>query len=372
MPDRERVFSFGAGPACWPDEVLERISQGMLPRFSGGLSVLEWSHRSPEYEALQEEVKSLLRSLLEVPENFQILLLPGGATMQFAMAPINLRPDPRRPVDFVLTGSWSKKALETARRSGEVRVAADGAAYGAAHGPGGVFSAVPPVDDWDMADDAAYLHLTTNNTIVGSRVREWPKGRQVPIVADASSDIMLAPLAWEDLGMVYAGGQKNLGPAGMAVVIIRSDLLDSSADSLAPIFSYKAHAEARSLLNTPPTALVFMMREMLAWVRDEGGREEMLRRALQRAESVYGALEEHEEIYEIPVRRSDRSLTNIVFRLKDASSDADFLRGAAERRMIGLGGHRSVGGFRASMYNGVSLEAVGRLVEYIHAFARRG
>ncbi|RMG45555.1 MAG: 3-phosphoserine/phosphohydroxythreonine transaminase [Acidobacteria bacterium] len=358
-----RMLSFGAGPARWPEAVLRRAKEGLDPARFGGLSVLEIGHRGPDYARIHEEVRERLRRLLAVPEDREILLLPGGATMQFAMLPLNLRRD-GRPVDVVLTGRWAEKALEHARASGPVRVAASGKEQS--------YRIVPPPEAWAVRADAAYLHVTTNNTVFGTRLARLPEDLPVPLVGDASSEILAAPLPVSRFAVLYAGAQKCLGPAGLAVVVIRRDLLEAVPEGLPPMLSYRAHAAAGSRLNTPPTALVWLMGLMLEWIEEEGGAEEMHRRTRERAALVYEALDRHPEVYEPVAAPPCRSLTNVVFRLRNPGLQPRFLEAARAAGLVGLAGHRSVGGLRASMYTGMPVEGARRLAEFLDRFAADG
>jgi len=358
---RERLLSFGAGPARWPEEVVERAAAGLRPAAAGGLSVLELSHRSETYGRIQERVREQLRRLLAVPDSHEVLLLPGGATMQFALVPLNLRRGDE-PVDIVLTGRWSEKAAEHAAATGPVRVAASGREDG--------YRAVPPTDAWRTGADAAYLHVTTNNTIAGTRLADVPETLPAPLVGDASSEILACPLPVERFGLLYAGAQKCLGPAGLAVVIVRRDLLDRAPESVPAMLRYRSHAEARSLFNTPPTALVWLMGLMLGWIEEQGGAAEMHRRTRERARIVYEALDAHPDVYAPVADPRCRSLTNVVFLLRDPEGEERFLAAAEREGMVGLRGHRSVGGLRASMYTGMPVEGAVRLAEFLERFAR--
>ncbi len=362
-----RLMWYGAGPARWPEEVLERASRELGPRPESGLSVLELSHRGGEYAAIQEKTMSLLTRLLNVPESHEVLLIPGGATMQFAMVPANLRGGDAS-ADYVVTGNWSKKAVAFAGASGRVRVAATGEKHG--------FRAIPPAGSWDLDDRAAYLHVTTNNTICGTQMHEIPEGLSAPLVADASSDVLTRPLPLERLALVYGGAQKCIGPAGLGFVVIRRDLLDRAPETLAPFWRYRDHAKASSRLNTPPTALVWLAGLMLEWIEEQGGLDVMTARAAERAAHVYGALDAHPEVFEPVAELGSRSRTNVAFRLRERDREPELLELAAGEGMGGLRGHRSVGGLRVSMYTGMPVDAAERLAgllrEYAAAAGRSG
>ncbi len=355
-----RVLWFGAGPARWPEEVLERAARRIGFEAGGGLSVLEESHRGAAYAELSERVEARLRRLIPVPDSHEVLLLPGGATMQFAMVPLNLRRE-RESADFLLTGSWSKKALEHAASCGGARVAASGEASS--------FTRVPRAAAWETDPSAAYLHLTSNNTIRGTRVSEFTAPDGVPVVVDASSDVLTRDLPLERIGLLYAGAQKCLGPAGLGIVAIRRDLLARAPETVPAMLRYRDHAAASSRFNTPPTALVWLADLMLEWIEEQGGRAEMHARAEERARLVYEALDAAPEAFEPVAAREDRSHTNITFRLRAGDEEA-LVAAAAEAGMGGLKGHRSVGGFRVSMYTGMPVDGAARLAEVLAAYAR--
>jgi phosphoserine aminotransferase len=366
MSDK-RTMWFGAGPARWPEEVLEEAARGLLPDGSSGLSILELSHRGADYGRIHASARERLVRLLAVPETHEVLLLPGGATGQFAMIPANLR-TPGQSADYVLTGSWSKKAAAHARATGPVRIAASGEESG--------FRTVPPAAGWELDEAAAFVHVTTNNTIFGTRLPEIPEGLRAPLVADASSDILTRPLPVERFGLLYAGCQKCIGPAGIAVVIVRKELLERAGDDVPSFWRYRDHASAGSLLNTPPTALVWLADLMLAWIEREGGVEEMTRRADRRAAAVYEVLDAFPDVFETVAEPAGRSMTNITFRLRVEGGEQALKTLAAESGMEGLGGHRSVGGLRISMYTAMPVDGAerigGLLREYAGGLGRAG
>ncbi|MDH3283647.1 MAG: 3-phosphoserine/phosphohydroxythreonine transaminase [Acidobacteriota bacterium] len=357
-----RTMWFGAGPARWPEKVLERAARELGPRAESGLSILELSHRGAEYAAVQENTVALLSRLLSVPESHEVLLLPGGATMQFAMLPANLRPA-GSSADYVVTGNWSKKAALLARADGKVRVAATGEEDG--------FREIPPTQSWDLDEGAAYLHVTTNNTICGTQLHEIPEGLTAPLVADASSDVLTRELPLDRIAVLYGGAQKCIGPAGLGFVVIRKDLMERAPETLPSFWRYRDHSKASSRLNTPPTALIWLAGLMLEWIDREGGLREMMRRADERARLVYEALDAHPAVFEPVAAPEARSRTNVAFRLRDRDRERDLLELAARDGMAGLSGHRSVGGLRASMYTGMTVEAAGRFAGLLHDFAER-
>lgn len=362
MERRERKLSFGAGPGLWPDEVLEAVAERMGPEPRSGLSPLEWSHRGEEYIELQARVVSRLERLLAVPETHQVLLLPGGATLQFAMVPSNLRRE-GQSADYLVTGHWARKAARYAELGGPVRRVASSEAEG--------FARIPPREQWRVDPEAAYLHLTSNNTIAGTQIRALPEDLPAPLVVDASSDVLTRELSIEGIGLLYAGAQKNLGPAGLAVVVVERSLLDRAPGNVPGMLCYREHAARESRLNTPPGALVLLMDEMLAWVEAQGGAAEMHSRAERRAALVYQALDRHGDIYRPLAAPGDRSRTNVVFRLEPPASQERFLERAEAAGLAGLAGHRSVGGLRASLYAPMPVEGARRLAEFLEEFARR-
>ncbi|MDQ7007026.1 MAG: 3-phosphoserine/phosphohydroxythreonine transaminase [Acidobacteriota bacterium] len=362
MSEARRLLSFGAGPALWPDPVLEEASGGLLPGAGGGLSVLEWSHRGGAYGQLHERALERLRRLLGVGPSHEVLLLPGGATLQFAMVPANLRP-PGRSADYLVTGHWARRAARYAALTGAVNVVASSESEG--------FARIPPPGQWALDPRAAYFHITTNNTIAGTQLHVLPSPGKVPLVADASSDILLRELPVTNFDLLYAGAQKNLGPAGLAVVVIRRALLEAAEGMPEGVLGYRDHAQSGSRLNTPPTALVFLLEKMLAWIEAEGGRSEMIRRARERAALIYGALDRHPEVYQPSARHEDRSVVNVVFRLRSKDREEAFIEAAAREGMVGLAGHRTVGGLRASLYAAMPVDGARRLAALIDAFADR-
>ncbi|UCF66345.1 MAG: 3-phosphoserine/phosphohydroxythreonine transaminase [Acidobacteriota bacterium] len=363
----ERMISFGAGPARWPDELIEQAAEGLRVRPKWGLSVLELSHRGADYTAIHGQTLERARALLGVPDSHEILLLAGGATMQFAMVPLNLR-HRGQAASYLITGRWSEKAYDHAAASGATSVAASGSRD--------QFRRVPPVARWRVDPDAAYLHVTTNNTIVGTRVAELPSDLSVPLVGDASSEILARELPVERFGVLYAGAQKCLGPAGLALVVVRKDLLGRCPPEVPGHLRYAEHARAGSRYNTPPTALIWLMGLMLEWIERQGGRAEMFRRTRQRAERVYGVLEAHPDVFELHADRDCRSWTNVVFRLTEREQEAALIEKARREGLVGLAGHRSVGGLRASMYTGMPVSAAERLAQFLERvadeFGRRG
>ena len=355
-----RAFNFSAGPAALPEPVLARAQAEMLDWHGRGVSVMEMSHRSPEFESVAAKAEADLRRLLDVPADYAVLFLQGGATAQFAMVPLNLLPE-SGTADYIHTGQWAKKAIDEAKRFGRVNVAATGEVTG--------FNHIPDRGEWRLSADAAYVHITTNETIGGVQYDSVPEVGRVPLVADASSDLLSAPLNVRRFGLIYAGAQKNLGPAGITLVIVRRDLVGRARASCPSMFDYQPHVENGSMFNTPPTFAWYLTGLVLEWIIGEGGLEEMARRNARKAEKLYTLIEQS-NFYTCPVLPNARSRMNVPFTLPDAKLDKPFLAAAEARNLQGLKGHRSVGGMRASIYNAVPEGAVDALVALMQDFER--
>ncbi len=355
-----RGHIFNAGPSCLPVSVLEQLAQASVEYDSVGMSIFELSHRSKTYVEIASEAVQRLRALLGVGDDFDVLFLTGGASTQFAMLPLNLLNG--RSADYVLTGSWSVKALAEARRIGRARAAASGESDN--------FSKLPERFDFDP--DAAYVHLTSNNTICGTEWFEEPDTGDVPLVCDVSSDFLSRPLDMSRYAMLYAGAQKNLGPAGVSVVMIRKGFLPESQQKELPIiWDYRTHIKKDSAFNTPPVFAVFAVGLVLQWIEKLGGLAAMEERNKAKADLLYGAIDGSEGFYEGTVAPGSRSRMNVTFRLGNRDLEAGFLSEATAAGLLGLKGHRSVGGLRASLYNAVELESVQALVDFMAAFRSR-
>lgn len=355
----KRIYNFSAGPAILPVPVLEEASRGVLEIGGSGMSLLEVSHRGKEYEAIHLDAKErLLRVLGLSPDEYTALFLGGGASLQFAMLPMNfLRTG--QTADYVHTGEWAIKAIKEAKRCGTVHVAASS--------EDSKFSYIPK--DLKLTPDAQYVHITTNNTIEGTEWTALPETGSVPLIADASSDILSRERDYGRFHLFYAGAQKNAGPAGVTLVVARKDYLERANDDISTILSYKTHAKADSLYNTPPAFAIYVVGLVLKWIEDQGGVQVVEARNREKAAIVYNALDEYPDFYEPAVtEKGDRSLMNITFRLKNSDLEKLFLSGAQERKMDGLKGHRSVGGFRASVYNAFPVEGCQALADYLHTF----
>jgi len=357
-----RVFNFAAGPAALPAPVLEQVRDELLEWQGTGASVMEVSHRSKAFMAVAAEAEALLRELLAVPPNYRVLFLQGGARGQFAAVPMNLA-HPGATADYVNTGLWSKLAIGEARRVGTtVNVAADEAASG--------YTTVPAAGSLRASAGAAYLHYTPNETIGGVEFPYVPDTGGVPLVADMSSTILSRPIDVAKFGLIYAGAQKNLGPAGLVVVIVREDLTGRARPGTPSVWDYKAMADEGSMLNTPPTFAWYVAALVLRWVKAQGGLGVMAERNRAKAQRLYDAIDDS-GFYTNPVARTCRSWMNVPFTLADAKLDERFLAEAGAAGLANLAGHRSVGGMRASLYNAMPLAGVEALVVFMRDFARR-
>ena len=356
-----RKYNFYAGPATLPLPVLEQIQEEMVDYRGMGLSLIETSHRSKEYDTVHNEALSLVKELLGVPDHYKIILLGGGATLQFSMVPLNLLDG--KSCDFTLTGSWAKKAYGDAKKAGKVNIIFDGSETN--------YTKLPDIASLTVNPDSAYLHMTSNETIQGTQWQEFPDTGNVPLIADMSSDIMSRSLPIEKFGLIYAGAQKNLGPAGVALVIIRDDLLSRSPDTLTAYLNYNNHVEKNSLYNTPPVFSIYALKLVLEWVKEKGGLKAMEEVAEKKSSMLYNAIDESNGYYSCPVDASCRSKMNVVFRLPSEEAEKKFIDEATKQGMIGLKGHRSVGGCRASIYNAMPEEGVSKLVNFMRNFASK-
>ena len=353
-----RLFNFSAGPAVLPEEVLKQAAEEMLDWHGSGMSVMEMSHRGKEFIAICDQAERDLRELMAVPPNYKVLFLQGGATLQFGMVPMNLLRG-RKLADYVNTGEWAKKAIKEARQFCTVNVAASSEDAN--------FNYVPEQARWKPNPDAAYVHVTTNETIGGIEFHWVPDTGAVPLVADASSHILSRPMDVARFGLIYAGAQKNIGPAGLTLVIVREDLLGGAMPGTPSMLDYKVHADAGSMSNTPPTFAVYIAGLVFQWLKKCGGLAEMEKSNIAKAKLLYDFLDSS-RFFKSPVRKSDRSRMNVPFTLANEALDGAFLKGAEERGMVQLKGHRSVGGMRASIYNAMPVEGVQRLVQYLREF----
>ncbi|HXW07593.1 MAG TPA: 3-phosphoserine/phosphohydroxythreonine transaminase [Vicinamibacterales bacterium] len=356
-----RIFNFSAGPAVLPVEVLEEAQRDLVSLPGVGMSILEISHRSKVFDDVVQGCEADLRNLGGIPDDYHVLFLQGGASLQFSMVPMNLLP-PGASADYILTGVWSDKALKEAERVGTVKVAASTA--------GERYARVPRQDELTLDPSAAYVHMTTNNTIYGTEWHYVPAVGAVPLVADASSDIFSRPMDVPRYGLIYAGAQKNLAPAGLTLVIIRKDLAERSPASLATMLQYRVHAENKSLYNTPPVFAIYVMRLVMKWLTREGGLQAMEARNVRKAERLYAEID-RTGFYRGHAHRDSRSRMNVTFRLPTEQLETQFTKEATAAGLDGLKGHRSVGGLRASIYNAFPEAGVDALVEFMREFERK-
>ncbi len=355
-----RKYNFCAGPAALPEAVLQQAQQEITDWQGRGLSVMEMSHRSTEFVGIAQQAEADFRELLNIGEDYAVLFLQGGASTQFAAVPLNLSAEDA-VVDYVNTGEWSKKAIKEARRYADVNVVASGEASN--------FSAIPAFSDWQLSARASYLHYTPNETIGGVEF-DWIPEVSAPLVADMSSTILSRPLDVSRFGVIYAGAQKNIGPAGLTLVIARRDLLGSSRGITPAMLDYEIQANADSMYNTPPTYAWYLAGLVFAWLKQQGGLTAMERVNRRKAEKLYTAIDTS-DFYSNPVAVSDRSLMNVPFTLSDSALDKLFLQQSEEAGLLNLKGHRSVGGMRASIYNAVTEEAVDSLIAFMRDFEQR-
>jgi phosphoserine aminotransferase len=358
-----RVHNFNPGPAGLPLAALERARDELIDFHGSGMSIIEHSHRGKEYEAVHDEAEALIRELLSISDKYHVLFLQGGASQQFAVVPMNLLPQ-GKSADYILTGGWSEKALEEAKLVGQARVACSSA-------EGGKYTRIPAQSELELDPAAAYVHMTSNNTLFGTQWFDFPETGNVPLVCDMSSDFLWRKFDVNRFGLVYAGAQKNAGPSGIVIVIARKDLVEGGRKDIPKIFRYKTHADNRSLYNTPPTFSVYLVRNVLAWLKDQGGLSAMEKLNREKGRVIYGAIDAAPDFYRAPVDKKSRSLMNVVFRLPTEALEEQFVSEAKKVKMVGLKGHRSVGGIRVSTYNAVSLESVQVLTAFMGDFMKK-
>ncbi len=353
----ERIFNFNAGPAALPLSVLEQAQKDFLNYRGEGLSVMEMSHRSKTFDNIIKDAEQLMKEVMGIPEGYKVLFFQGGATLQFAAIPLNLLPEDAS-ADYVNTGAWSKKAIAEAKKLGKsVNVIASSEDKN--------FSYIP--NSYTVSPDAAYLHITSNNTIAGTQFQTYPDTGSVPLICDMSSDINSRKIDVSKFALIYAGAQKNMGPSGVTIVIIREDLLEKSPDTIPTMTSYKIIGGKDSLYNTPPTFGIYMIKLVLEWIKESGGVEAIEKINRQKADLLYNAMDSS-DFYRGTVEKDSRSIMNVTFRLPNEDLEKKFVAQALEAGMLGLKGHRSVGGIRASIYNAVPMEAVEHLVAFMKTF----
>lgn len=341
-----------------PAEVLEKVQKDLLNYEGSGQSVMEMSHRSKEYQKIIDDAEADLRELMHIPDNYKVLFVQGGGTLQFAMVPLNLLRNSKK-ADYVLTGTWAKKAYKEACKYGDIRVIASS--------EDDKFTWVPKITKEDVREDADYAYITTNNTIYGTKCNYIPETGNVPLVADMSSNILSEEIDVSRFGMIWAGAQKNVGPAGVTIVIVREDLIGFAGAEVPTYLDYKIHADNGSMYNTPPCFSIYVAGEVFKYLKSIGGIAEMERRNREKAQMLYDFIDSS-RLFSCPVAKEDRSLMNVVFVTGDAELDKKFIALAKENRMINLSGHRSIGGMRASIYNAMPKEGVAALVDFMRKF----
>ena len=354
-----RVYNFSAGPSMLPEDVLKTAAAEMMEFGATGQSVMEMSHRSKEYQAIFDEAEANLREIMNIPDNYKVLFLQGGASTQFAMIPLNLM-NKNKKADYIITGQWANKAYKEAARYGAARAVASSADK--------TYSYIPKTTAADFDPDADYVHICMNNTIYGTKYHELPDTGDVPLVADISSCILSRPIDVSKFGVLYAGAQKNMAPAGLSVVFVRVDFIGNAMDITPTMLNWKTHADNGSMFNTPPCYTIYIAKLVLEWIKNEvGGLDKMYELNKKKADLLYGFLDSS-EMFKGTVVPEDRSLMNVPFVTGDADLDAKFVKEATEAGFVNIKGHRSVGGMRASIYNAMPYEGVEKLVEFMKKF----
>lgn len=358
----KRAYNFNAGPAALPLEVLQKAQEQFVDYNGAGMSIMEMSHRSALFEQVNNEAEALMRDLLGIPEGYKVLFLQGGASQQFAMIPMNLLQE-GRPAAFVNTGNWAGKAIKEAKLIGETVIAASTESDS--------FKRMPSPSEIKVPDNASYLHLTSNETIGGTQFSEYPDTGSIPLVADMSSDILSRPIDVSKFGLIYAGAQKNLGPSGVTVVIIREDLIAGANKSIPAIFRYETHAKNNSLYNTPPSFSVYMVGLVLEWIKSKGGVTQIEQYNRDKTKLIYDTIDQSGGFYLGVAHPDSRSIMNITFRIHSEELEKLFVKESEQQGFVGLKGHRDVGGLRASTYNAVPLESCKALSEFMADFQKR-
>jgi len=359
---QNRVYNFNPGPAVLPEDVLKEAQENLFALPNVGMSILEISHRSKQFEEMLNTAKNDIKKLLSFGDDYEILFLQGGASLQFSMVPMNLMP-PKNKADYIVTGSWSKKAVKEAKRIGTVNIAASTESEN--------FVRIPKQEELKLDSDAAYVHFTSNNTIFGTEWKAEPEVGNVPLVCDASSDFMSRKINVNKYALIYAGAQKNIGPAGVVVVIIRKDLLERSSDSLHSMLNYKLMAENNSLYNTPNVFGIYIIGLVAKWLIKLGGVEAIEKINIEKAEMLYKCLDESEGFYKGHSQKDSRSLMNVTWRLPSEELEKKLIEEATKAGLVGLKGHRSVGGLRASIYNAFPKKGVEELVKFLNEFKNK-
>lgn len=353
-----RVYNFSAGPSMLPLPVLEKVKDDLLNYQGSGQSVMEMSHRSASFKKIAEEAEADLRELMEIPDNYKVLFLQGGGTLQFSMVPLNLLRNSKK-ADYCVTGTWAKKAYKEACKFGDIKVIASSEED--------TFSWVPKFGADDVRSDADYVYITTNNTIYGTAYNYIPETGDIPLVADMSSNILSEPVDVSKFGIIWAGAQKNVGPAGVTIVIVREDLIGHAPKEVPTYLDYKVHDENDSMYNTPPCFSLYVAGEVFKYIKETGGLEAMKARNYEKAQKLYDYID-GSDLYKCPVAKEDRSIMNVVFVTGDDALDKKFVAESKAAGLVNLGGHRSIGGMRASIYNAMPMEGIDALIEFMKKF----
>lgn len=364
MPDKHgRIFNFSAGPSALPTPVLEQAQAELLNYKGAGMSVMEVSHRSKIFDRVLEYAEERARSLMMLPDDYALMFLQGGASHQFAMAPLNFL-QKESPVDMVHTGYWTKKAIQEVKSVGECRIAADGEKQG--------FLALPEVSEENFHSGSCYIHYCSNNTIYGTQWKRFVCPKSQRVIVDMSSDFLSRQIDFRQFDMIYAGAQKNLGPSGLCLVAMRKDFAETGRSDIPKFFQYRSHIEAGSRYNTPPTFAIYLASLVLEWIESQGGLEQVEQRNIEKSDILYKAIDES-EFYSCPVKKEDRSAMNVVFRIQDGDEELEkrFLQEASQKGLDGLKGHRVLGGLRASLYNAQPKKAVEALVHFMQDFEKQ-
>ncbi len=358
----DRKINFNPGPAGLPLEALKVVQEELLNYRGSGISIMEASHRGKDFDEVHEQAQALMKELFEIPDGFKVLMIQGGASTQFAMIPMNFLSSDQS-ADYINTGAWSKKAIKEAKLFGNVNVAGTSEETN--------FNTLPALDGLNLDPNARYCHITTNNTIFGTQFKQFPDTGGVPLCCDMSSDILSHRIDWKNIGIAYAGAQKNLGPSGLTVVVMRESFLEKAkAEGVPTMLSYRTHWNKNSLFNTPPSFSIYIFKTILEWVKSLGGLDAMEKRNAEKGEILYGAIDANPDFFKGAVAdKHYRSLMNVTFRLPNEDLEKKFVADGLEAGFLGLKGHRSVGGIRVSMYNAVSPDQIRSFVEFMNAFA---
>ena len=354
----ERIFNFSAGPSMLPLEIIEQAAAELTNYHGCGMSVMEMSHRSQVFQDIIDTAEADLRDLMNIPEGYKVLFLQGGGTLQFSMVPLNLLRNTKK-ADYIVTGQWAKKACQEAQKFGDIRVAASSEES--------VYTYIPKLARADFRDDADYVYITTNNTIYGSRFNYTPDTGNIPLVADQSSNFLSQVYDVNDFGLIFAGAQKNVGPAGVTIVIVRDDLIGHAPENTPIYLDYKIHADKGSMYNTPPCFAIYMAGLNFQWIKKKGGVPALQKHNEEKAARLYDHID-NSKMFSCPVAVEDRSLMNVVFVTGDKDLDKKFVAEAKEQGLVNLGGHRTVGGMRASIYNAMPDEGIDKLIDFMKKF----